>query len=40
MLKLNLKKLIDARAVGESFGYYFDEDGEIVQKAPIFGIQL
>ncbi|GHH97550.1 sugar-binding transcriptional regulator [Neobacillus kokaensis] len=35
-----LKKLEDAEAVGEAFGYYFNEDGEIVHKVSTIGIQL
>ncbi|MCM3567461.1 sugar-binding transcriptional regulator [Neobacillus mesonae] len=35
-----LKKLEDAKAVGEAFGYYFNEEGEIVHKLQTIGIQL
>lgn len=32
--------LKEKKAVAESFGYFFNEDGEIVYKIPIIGIQL
>ncbi len=35
-----LKKLEDRHAVGEAFGYYFNEEGEIVHKVLTIGIQL
>ncbi len=27
-------------AVGEAFGYYFNEEGEVVHKVPTIGLQL
>lgn len=35
-----MQKLIDNSAVGEAFGYYFNEDGEIVHKVLTIGLQL
>ena len=35
-----LRKIEDHFAVGEAFGYYFDEHGEIVHKVQTVGIQL
>ncbi|MFJ7745160.1 sugar-binding transcriptional regulator [Peribacillus sp. NPDC097295] len=35
-----LKKLIDGNAVGEAFGYYYDENGTVVHKVLTVGIQL
>ncbi|MGN1399929.1 MAG: sugar-binding transcriptional regulator [Bacillus sp. (in: firmicutes)] len=35
-----MEKLIEGRAVGEAFGYYFDEHGDIVHKVKTMGIQL
>lgn len=35
-----LKELAEKHAVGEALGYYFNEDGEIVQKVLTVGIQL
>ena len=35
-----LWKIEDHLAVGEAFGYYFDEHGEIVHKVQTVGIQL
>ncbi|MEH7107790.1 sugar-binding transcriptional regulator [Bacillus sp. JJ1764] len=35
-----LQKLEDSKAVGESFGYYFNEAGEIVYKVSTIGLQL
>lgn len=35
-----LKKLIDGNAVGEAFGYYYDENGKVVHKVLTVGIQL
>ncbi|AZU63909.1 sugar-binding transcriptional regulator [Neobacillus mesonae] len=35
-----LKKLEEADAVGEAFGYYFNESGEIVHKVSTIGMQL
>ncbi|MHC8523178.1 sugar-binding transcriptional regulator [Rossellomorea sp. H39__3] len=34
------QKIIDGQAVGESFGYYFNEEGEVVHKVPTIGLQL
>ncbi|MBA5819253.1 hypothetical protein H3281_26730, partial [Escherichia coli] len=31
-----LEKIIHRKAVGEAFGYYFDEQGEVVHKVPTF----
>jgi central glycolytic genes regulator len=35
-----LGKLENGRAVGEAFGYYFNEEGEIVHKVLTIGLQL
>jgi central glycolytic genes regulator len=35
-----LQKLQDEKAVGEAFGYYFNEEGEIVHKVLTIGLQL
>ncbi|MEG0255016.1 MAG: sugar-binding domain-containing protein [Vagococcus sp.] len=35
-----LAMLTNNRAVAESFGYFFDEDGEVVYKIPRIGLQL
>ncbi|MBA9026809.1 sugar-binding transcriptional regulator [Peribacillus huizhouensis] len=35
-----IKTLEQKEAVGEAFGYYFDEDGEVVHKVQTIGIQL
>lgn len=35
-----MKKIKDGNAVGEAFGYYFNELGEIVHKVQTMGIQL
>ena len=35
-----LAKLEKGNAVSEAFGYYFDEDGQVVYKARTVGIQL
>jgi central glycolytic genes regulator len=35
-----MKKLESGKAVGEAFGYYFDENGEIVHKVLTIGLQL
>lgn len=35
-----LKNIIDGQAVGEAFGYYFNEQGEIVHKIRTIGLQL
>jgi len=34
------KKLENGKAVGEAFGYYFSEEGEIVHKVSTIGLQL
>ncbi|MGE7761752.1 sugar-binding transcriptional regulator [Peribacillus sp. NPDC097895] len=36
----SLKKLLDGNAVGEAFGYYYDENGKVVHKVLTVGIQL
>lgn len=36
----DFKKIIDGNAVGEAFGYYFNEDGEIVHKVQTIGLHL
>jgi central glycolytic genes regulator len=36
----DMDKIIRGNAVGEAFGYYFNEDGEIIHKAQTIGIQL
>ena len=35
-----LEKLLIGKAVGEAFGYYYDENGEVVHKVLTVGIQL
>lgn len=35
-----MNKIIQGNAVGEAFGYYFDENGEVVHKVPTIGLQL
>lgn len=35
-----LDMLTNNRAVAESFGYFFDEDGEVIYKIPRIGLQL
>lgn len=35
-----MKQIIQKNAVGEAFGYYFDEEGEIVHKVPTIGLQI
>lgn len=35
-----MKKIEGGKAVGEAFGYYFNEEGEIVHKALTIGLQL
>nr|WP_324611596.1 sugar-binding domain-containing protein [Bacillus massiliglaciei] len=35
-----IKLLEDGKAVGEAFGYYFNESGQVVHKVPTVGIQL
>lgn len=36
----DMKKIINGKGVGEAFGYYFNEDGEIVHKVLTVGLQL
>ncbi|RLQ96679.1 sugar-binding transcriptional regulator [Falsibacillus albus] len=36
----NMNKIIEAKAVGEAFGYYFNEEGEVVHKVKTIGLQL
>ncbi|WP_445488094.1 sugar-binding transcriptional regulator [Niallia sp. 03133] len=36
----NMEKIKDAQAVGEAFGYYFNEAGEVVHKVETIGIRL
>lgn len=36
----SMKKIIEEKAVAEAFGYYFNENGEIVHKVPTIGIQI
>ncbi|MBS4219418.1 hypothetical protein KHA96_13915 [Bacillus sp. FJAT-49711] len=38
--KAAMKKIIEENAVGEAFGYYFNENGEIVHKVPTIGMQI
>lgn len=35
-----MQKLIESKAVGEAFGYYFNEVGEVVHKVQTMGLQL
>ena len=35
-----MKKIKDGKAVGEAFGYYFNEHGDIVHKVQTAGIQI
>src|SRR3954451_21836624 len=35
-----MQKLIESKAVGEAFGYYFNEVGEVVHKVQTIGLQL
>lgn len=39
-LDVDMKKIKDGKAVGEAFGFYFNEHGEIVHKVQTVGIQL
>ncbi len=39
-LEADMKKIKDGKAVGEAFGFYFNEYGEIVHKVQTVGIQL
>ena len=36
----SLRELDNKKAIGEAFGYYFDEDGNIIQKVHTVGLQL
>lgn len=36
----DLKKIVSSNAVAEAFGYYFDENGNVVHKVQTIGIQL
>jgi central glycolytic genes regulator len=36
----DLHKIMEGKAVGEAFGYYFNEDGEVVHKVLTIGMQL
>ncbi|WP_374054869.1 sugar-binding transcriptional regulator [Rossellomorea sp. FM04394] len=36
----DFEKITDGHAVGEAFGYYFNEAGEVVHKVPTIGLQL
>lgn len=36
----DLEKIIEGKAVAEAFGYYFDENGEVVHKVQTIGLQL
>jgi central glycolytic genes regulator len=36
----DMKKITAGKAVGEAFGYYFNESGEVVHKVPTIGLQL
>ncbi|KQL53112.1 hypothetical protein AN964_06040 [Heyndrickxia shackletonii] len=36
----DMEKITGGHAVGEAFGYYFNEAGEIVHKVPTIGLQL
>lgn len=36
----DMQKLIEGKAVGEAFGYYFNEAGEVVHKVSTVGLQL
>lgn len=36
----DVQKLMDGKAVGEAFGYYFNEAGEVVHKVSTIGLQL
>ena len=35
-----LEKILAGNAVGEAFGYYFNEEGEVVHKVTTIGLQL
>ncbi|MEI5907681.1 sugar-binding transcriptional regulator [Bacillus spongiae] len=36
----DIRKISSNEAVGEAFGYYFNEQGEVVHKVPTIGLQL
>src|SRR5690606_7614275 len=36
----NMEKIKANKAVGEAFGYYFDENGEVVHQVQTIGLQL
>ncbi|MET3697507.1 central glycolytic genes regulator [Bacillus oleivorans] len=36
----NFNKILNGKAVGEAFGFYFDEQGEVVHRVQTIGIQL
>jgi central glycolytic genes regulator len=36
----SLQELMNKKAIGEAFGYYYDEDGNIIQKVHTIGLQL
>ena len=36
----SLRELDNKKAIGEAFGYYYDEDGNIIQKVHTVGLQL
>jgi central glycolytic genes regulator len=36
----DFQKILSEHAVGEAFGYYFNEEGEVVHKVPTIGLQL
>ncbi|MCP3741579.1 sugar-binding transcriptional regulator [Rossellomorea sp. BNER] len=36
----DFKKIQNGKAVGEAFGYYFDEEGKVVHKVTTIGLQL
>ncbi|MBM4760807.1 sugar-binding domain-containing protein [Bacillus sp. B15-48] len=38
--KEDIERIMRGNAVGEAFGYYFNEDGEIVHKVQTIGLQL
>ncbi|GER65934.1 sugar-binding transcriptional regulator [Weizmannia acidilactici] len=38
--KEEMEKIIQGHAVGEAFGYYFNEQGEVVHKVQTIGLQL
>ncbi|WAA09903.1 sugar-binding transcriptional regulator [Fervidibacillus albus] len=36
----DMKKIVEGKAVAEAFGYYFNENGEVVHKVQTIGLQL